>query len=75
MGTLKIDTDDKLLELFKKKSMEIYGYKKGALKTATENLIKKWLLKKSVNWEELNSILKTSKSSVELQHLVWKGAD
>ena len=75
MGTLKIETDDKLLDAFKRKSMEVYGYRKGAFKFAIENLIKRWVIKKDVNWGLLKGKLKSKKTAVELQHNIWKGVD
>lgn len=75
MGTLKVDVEDKLLELFKKKAMKLYGYKKGSLKLATENLIKRWIQTKEVNWKSLRGVLRFQGSSVQLQHQIWKKVD
>lgn len=75
MGTLKIETGDEFLNKFKKKAMEEYGYKKGSLKKAVEELIKKWLTQEKVEWGKLKGIIKSDESSVELQHKAWRKVD
>jgi len=75
MGTLKVETSDELLERFKKKAMEKYGYKRGSLKKATESLIRKWLAEEKVEWARLRGVVEAEESSVELQHEAWKRVD
>ena len=74
MGTIKVELEDKLLEEFKKKAMETFGYKKGSIKLATKKLIEEWVLKKesSANWSLIRGVAKTKGSSVKLQHEIWK---
>jgi hypothetical protein len=75
MGTLKVDLEDKLLEAYKRKVMEVYGYKRGALKLATIALVKRWLSERPVNWSSLRGSLRIKGSSVKLQHKAWRNVD
>ncbi|MBI2675107.1 MAG: hypothetical protein HYX24_01515 [Candidatus Aenigmarchaeota archaeon] len=75
MGTLKIDTDEKVLARFRRKAMKAYGYKRGSLKAATENLIKKWISSDKIDWSALRGSIKSGENSVELQHKAWRKVD
>ncbi|NOZ77247.1 MAG: hypothetical protein GXO65_06210 [Euryarchaeota archaeon] len=75
MGTLKVETGDEILERFRKKAMEEYGYKRGSLKKATENLMKKWLSEEKIEWGRLKGVITSKDSSVELQHRAWRRVD
>jgi len=75
MGILKVELDDKIIEKFKKKAMETYGYKKGSIKLATQMLIKKWVGMGEADWSELRGAIKKKENSVKLQHKLWKGVD
>lgn len=69
--TIKVTVDDALAKRFKRLAMETYGYKKGAIKKALEDMIKKASLPGEVDWASLDGALKIKMSSVELQHSVW----
>lgn len=43
MARLNLTIDDKLLERFRKAANAKFGYKKGAIKKATEEAFKMWL--------------------------------
>ena len=75
MGTLKVDTDDKMLAKFRRKAMETYGYKRGSLKIATESLIKSWISEEKAEWSSLRGSIRSKENSVELQHKLWKKVD
>ncbi len=75
MGTLKIEAGDELIMRFKKKAMEKYGYQKGSLKKAAVDLINKWLSEEKMDWSKLKGVIKSSESSVDLQHKAWKKVD
>jgi hypothetical protein len=71
--TLKVDLDSKLVKKFKKKAFETYGYKKGSVKKAMEEVLKGYTESQMANWSNLRGILSSNKaSSVELQHSIWK---
>ena len=73
--TIKVDVDASLARRFRKKAMESYGYKKGAVKKATEELMRRFITGSRANWAELRGKLKSKKSSVELQHDAMREAD
>jgi len=73
--TIKVDIDASLARRFRKKAMESYGYKKGAVKKAAEELMRRFVTGGRANWAELRGKLKSTKSSVELQHGAMRGAD
>lgn len=55
--------------------MEIYGYRKGAIKAALEDLLRRFVASGRVNWKILKGCIKSEVSSVELQHRIWRGID
>ena len=71
--TIKVEVDDAVARKFRKKAMERYGYKKGTIKRAVEDVITKFSTSGTVDWAPLKGALKTSKetSSVRLQHKLW----
>ncbi len=69
--TIKVIVDDAVAKRFKRMAMEAYGYKKGAIKKALEEMIKKASFAGEVDWASLNGALKIKISSVELQHSAW----
>jgi len=69
--TIKVNVDDALAKRFKRLAMETYGYKKGAIKKALEEMIKKASMAGGVDWASLNGALRIKMSSVELQHSAW----
>jgi len=55
--------------------MEIYGYKKGALKAALEDMVKRFVTSSHVDWKTLRGCIKSNLTSVELQHKAWGKTD
>jgi hypothetical protein len=79
-ATIKVEVDERLARQFKKKAMERYGYKKGAMKKAlveamTDYSSKQRRTKTGTRWEDLKGILKSDKDSVWLQHHAWDKTD
>ncbi|MEM1582571.1 MAG: DUF2281 domain-containing protein [Candidatus Bathyarchaeia archaeon] len=72
---IKAEIPEALAKKFRKRAMEIYGYKKGALKAAFEDLMKRFVASGEVDWKILRGCIKSELSSVELQHKVWRGMD
>jgi hypothetical protein len=75
--TIKVEVDDALARKFRKKAMERYGYKKGTIKKAVEDVITKFSMSGPVDWASLKGALKVGKetSSVRLQHRLWSNQD
>ena len=78
--TIKVEVDEEIARQFKKKAMEKYGYKKGALKKALVEAMKAFPPKQpnkmaKTDWSELAGIAKTDKNSVWLQHHAWDNVD
>lgn len=75
--TLKIELDDALAQRFRKRAMEKYGYEKGAVKKALEELVVDFAQKskKPVDWSKIEGALGDEygeMTSVELQHALWR---
>jgi hypothetical protein len=76
--TIKVEIDEDLAKRFRKKAMEKYGYKKGAVKKALEGLMKEFAAQKrseKPNWGSLVGAIKDDykgMTSVELQHSIWR---
>jgi hypothetical protein len=73
--TIKVEVDEALARRFRKKAMEKYGYKKGAVKRALEELMTKFSSPAKADWSFLHGSLKNEykgTSSVELQHSLWR---
>lgn len=74
--TLKVELDEELLNKFKRKAYETYGFKKGSIKKATEELLKQYTNEGKANWNNIVGILKDrTESSVELQHKAWRNIE
>ena len=75
--TMKVEVDEALAKKFRKKAMERYGYKKGALKKAVEDVMTRFSMTGAADWASLRGTLKSSKkvSSVQLQHKLWSNRD
>jgi len=77
-ATIKVEVDETLARRFKKKAMENYGYKKGAMKKALEELMKGYADQlERANWNSFRGVLKDEDefkrmTSVELQHSIWR---
>ncbi len=73
--TIKVEVDEALAKRFRKKAMEKYGYKKGAVKSALEDLMTKFVSPTKADWSFLPGTLKDEykgMNSVELQHALWR---
>lgn len=73
--TIKAEVAEALAKKFKKKAMERYGYRKGAIKDALEEAMNRYVAAGKVDWEPLRGTLKSTLNSVELQHAAWKNVD
>ena len=75
--TIKVEVDEALARKFRKKAMERYGYKKGTIKKAVEDVITKFSMSGPVDWASLRGTLRGAKkiSSVQLQHKLWLNQD
>jgi hypothetical protein len=77
-ATIKVEVDEALARRFKKKALEKYGYKKGAMKKALEELMEGYADHvEKANWNSLRGALKDGEeykdmTSVELQHSIWR---
>jgi len=72
---IKAELPDSIAKKFRKKAMEQYGYKKGAMKTAIQDLITRFISTGKADWKSLRGVITSSLSSVELQHKLWKRTD
>jgi hypothetical protein len=75
--TIKVEVEDELAKRFRKRAMEKYGYKKGSVKKALENLMDEFTRKSSEkpSWGALRGAIKDEykgMTSVELQHSIWR---
>ena len=68
---VKAEIGKNLAQKFKEKAYRIYGYKKGAISMAVKQLIKRFVMSETADWDKLKGRLKLDKTSVELQHEVW----
>lgn len=75
MGTLKVEGDDEVIERFKRKAREEYGEKRGSIKQATMDLIRKWIAQNEVDWKSMRGSISSGKTSVELEEEVWDKVD
>jgi hypothetical protein len=70
--TIKAEVDEALAKRFRKKAMESYGYRKGSMKKALEEAMRKFAVPGEADWGALNGKLRaTEADSVELQHRIW----
>lgn len=74
---IKVEVDEALAKRFRKKAMEMYGYKKGTIKRALEDVIRKFSMSGKADWGSLRGKLRVKKgvTSVELQHMIWSRQD
>jgi hypothetical protein len=80
--TIKVEVDEDLARRFRQKAMEKYGYKKGAVKKALEEIMSTFASGSSnnqqppkVEWSFLEGSIKDrykGMTSVELQHSLWR---
>ncbi|MGQ9478797.1 MAG: hypothetical protein ACUVQ0_02085 [Thermoproteota archaeon] len=55
---IKVEVSKALVRKFRKRAMELYGYKKGAIKEAIEELLKRFIVSEEVDWNALKGVLK-----------------
>ena len=72
---IKAEVSEALAKKFRKRAMEIYGYKKGAIKAALEDVMKRFVVSSDVDWKSLRGCIQSELTSVELQHKIWRRAD
>lgn len=72
---IKAEVSEALARKFRRRALEVYGYKKGAMKVALEELLKRFVNLGDVDWKRLKGVLSSELTSVELQHRAWKRAD
>lgn len=72
---IKAKVSKTLAKNFKKRAIEIYGPKKGAIKAALEDAMKRFTASAKVDWKSLKGCIKSESTSVELQHKIWRKVD
>ena len=72
---IKAEVPEALAKKFRKRAMEIYGYKKGAVKTVLEELLKRFVSSGEADWKVLKGCIRSEQTSVELQHKIWRAVD
>lgn len=72
---IKAEIPEALARKFRKKAMEMYGYKKGAVKAALEDLLRRYLSMGKADWTSLKGVIRSKLTSVELQHRAWRKVD
>lgn len=71
--TLKVELDSQLVRKFRKKAMETYGFRKGSVKKAMEEILKEYTREGKADWGRLRGALRgLEDDSVSLQHKLWK---
>lgn len=71
--TLKVELDSQLVRKFKKRAMETYGFRKGAVKKAMEDILKEYTREGKADWGALKgALIGLEDDSVSLQHNLWK---
>ncbi len=72
---VKAEVPKALAKKFRKRASEIYGYRRGFVKKAIEDLMKRFVGLGEVDWSSLRGVLKSELTSVELQHKAWREVD
>jgi len=72
---IKAEVSEALAKKFRKRAMEIYGYRKGALKAAFEDMVRRFVVSGEVDWKVLKGCVRSDLGSVELQHRIWRRVD
>ena len=65
---IKAEVSEALARKFRKRAMEIYGYSKGAVEAALENLLIRFVSSGEADWRILRGCIQSRLTSVELQH-------
>jgi hypothetical protein len=72
---IKAEISEALAKKFRKRAMEIYGYKKGAVKAALEDALRRFVASGEADWKMLKGCIQSELTSLELQHKIWRKAD
>ncbi len=73
---IKVEVDEALAKRFRKRALELYGYKKGAMKAALEATMKRFCSPGSADWHLIRGALRNVRTgSVQLQHKIWSRVD
>lgn len=72
---IKAEISETLAKKFRKRAMEIYGYKKGAVKAALEDALRRFVASGEADWKMLKGCIQSELTSLELQHKIWRKAD
>lgn len=72
---IKAEVPEALARKFRRKAMEVYGYKKGAMKAALEDMLRRFITLGDVDWKRLRGVIRSELTSVELQHRAWRKVD
>jgi len=72
---VKAEVSAGLAKRFRRKVMDVYGHKKGSVKTALQDLIKRFVGAGKAEWGSMKGVLKLEVESVELQHRAWMKMD
>ena len=51
--TIKVEVNEALAKRFRRRAMELYGYKKGSVKRALEDTMKKFSTPGRVDWHSI----------------------
>jgi len=73
--TIKVEVEESLAKRFRKKAMEKHGYKKGAVKKALEEAMRRYATESKADWDSLLGTLRIDRDSVWLQHHAWGDSD
>lgn len=72
---IKAEVPGALAKKFRKRAIEIYGYKKGAVKAVLEDAMKRFIASSRVDWKVLKGCIRSELTSVEFQHKIWRKVD
>jgi hypothetical protein len=72
--TIKVEVDEALARRFRRRAVQKFGYKKGNLKKAVEEAMKRYSPPAEADWASLQGLLRPKGkgvTSVSLQHSAW----
>ncbi|MBI3841526.1 MAG: hypothetical protein HY297_06230 [Thaumarchaeota archaeon] len=71
---IKVEVDEALARRFRRRASEKFGYKKGTLKRAVEDAMRKYTSPVQADWASVKGGLRSEwkdRTSVSLQHSAW----
>ena len=71
---IKVEVDEALARRFRRRASEKFGYKKGTLKKAIEDAMKRYTYPVQADWASVKGGLRSewkNRTSVSLQHSAW----